>query len=139
MPISETSPWRAWLERMAGAESVLDRLADPGDPQARAEVHRLFFAILATGYQTAFADPDHPDFVPSVSSRALPRNRAESRSLARSNSRATATRTSSSLPGSRMSRNRVAVWVQGAVAALILTLILGIGPTGVAPFIYFQF
>lgn len=31
------------------------------------------------------------------------------------------------------------VWVQGAVAALILTLILGIGPTGVAPFIYFQF
>jgi len=31
------------------------------------------------------------------------------------------------------------VWVQGALAAVILTLILGIGPTGVAPFIYFQF
>lgn len=68
MPISEASQWRAWLERMAGAESVLNRLADPDDPQARAEGHRLLFAILATGYQTAFADPDHPDFVPSVSS-----------------------------------------------------------------------
>ncbi|BBF71472.1 hypothetical protein [Sphingomonas bisphenolicum] len=67
MPISEPSQWRAWLDRMAGADGVLDRLADSGDPQARAEAHRLLFAILATGYQTAFADPDHPDFVPSVS------------------------------------------------------------------------
>lgn len=35
--------------------------------------------------------------------------------------------------------NRWPAWVQGAVAAVILTLILGVGPSGVAPFIYFQF
>ncbi len=35
--------------------------------------------------------------------------------------------------------NRWPVWVQGGVAAVVLTLILGAGPTGVAPFIYFQF
>ena len=35
--------------------------------------------------------------------------------------------------------NRWPVWLQGAVAAVILTFILGVGPTGVAPFIYFQF
>ena len=52
---------------MASADSVLDRLTDPADPQARAEAHRLLFAALATGYQTAFADADQPDFVPSVS------------------------------------------------------------------------
>lgn len=68
MPISDGSEWRVWLEQMAGADSVLDRLADPADPQARAEAHRLLFATLATGYHTAFADADHPDFVPSVSS-----------------------------------------------------------------------
>lgn len=68
MPISDSSEWRGWLDRIAGADTVLERLADPADPLARAEVHRLLFAALATGYQTAFADPDHPDFVPSVSS-----------------------------------------------------------------------
>lgn len=35
--------------------------------------------------------------------------------------------------------NRWPLWVQGSVAALLLTLILGAGPAGVAPFIYFQF
>ncbi|MDX9867976.1 MAG: MBOAT family protein [Kiritimatiellia bacterium] len=35
--------------------------------------------------------------------------------------------------------NRWPLWVQAGVAALLLTAILGIGPTGVAPFIYFQF
>lgn len=53
---------------MAHADAVIDRLADPADPQARAEAHRLLFAALATGYQTAFADARQPDFVPSVSS-----------------------------------------------------------------------
>ena len=48
------------------------------------------------------------------------------------------------LDGSRPRRvwdafNRCPVWLQGAIAAVILTLILGVGPTGVAPFIYFQF
>ncbi len=35
--------------------------------------------------------------------------------------------------------NRWPAWLQGLLAAVILTLILGVGPTGVAPFIYFQF
>ncbi|HAS84330.1 MAG TPA: MBOAT family protein [Verrucomicrobia bacterium] len=35
--------------------------------------------------------------------------------------------------------NRQHVVVQGLLAALILTVILGLGPQGVAPFIYFQF
>lgn len=30
-------------------------------------------------------------------------------------------------------------WAQGAIAACIFTIILALGPTGVAPFIYFQF
>ncbi len=48
------------------------------------------------------------------------------------------------LDGHRMERawNVTGRWppvVQGAVAAIVLTLILGFGPKGVAPFIYFQF
>ena len=35
--------------------------------------------------------------------------------------------------------NRLNPVVQGLLAALLLTLILGLGPAGVAPFIYFQF
>jgi hypothetical protein len=34
---------------------------------------------------------------------------------------------------------RLPAVAQGALAAVILTLILGLGPQGVAPFIYFQF
>ncbi|MDZ4198570.1 MAG: MBOAT family protein [Kiritimatiellia bacterium] len=34
---------------------------------------------------------------------------------------------------------RLPVWAQGVLAAAVLTVILGLGPTGVAPFIYFQF
>jgi hypothetical protein len=53
---------------MAQADAVLDKLADPSDPQARAEAHRLLFAAIATGYQTVFADAKSPDFVPPVGS-----------------------------------------------------------------------
>ena len=35
--------------------------------------------------------------------------------------------------------NRLPAWLQGVLAALFLTLIFGLGPQGVAPFIYFQF
>lgn len=35
--------------------------------------------------------------------------------------------------------NALPFWVQGLTAAAILVIILGIGPLGVAPFIYFQF
>ncbi len=31
------------------------------------------------------------------------------------------------------------VWVQGGLAAVVFTIILGLAPEGVAPFIYFQF
>ena len=35
--------------------------------------------------------------------------------------------------------NRWPTWLQGTVAAIVLTVILGVSPKGVAPFIYFQF
>ena len=31
------------------------------------------------------------------------------------------------------------VWVQGGLASVVFTIILGLAPEGVAPFIYFQF
>jgi len=46
----------------------LERLANPADPLVRQQAQRLLFAALATGYQSAFSDPDFPDFVPAVSS-----------------------------------------------------------------------
>jgi hypothetical protein len=42
-------------------------LEDPDDPVLRGAAHRLIFLSLSSGYMTAFADPDRPDFVPSVS------------------------------------------------------------------------
>jgi hypothetical protein len=42
-------------------------LEDPDDPVLRAAAHRLIFLSLSSGYMTTFADPDRPDFVPSVS------------------------------------------------------------------------
>ena len=35
--------------------------------------------------------------------------------------------------------NRRSFLLQGLIAAFIITVILGLGPQGVAPFIYFQF
>ncbi|MBK7283780.1 MAG: hypothetical protein IPI83_04740 [Sphingomonadales bacterium] len=45
---------------------MLALLANPADPQLAAEAERLFFLTLASGWFTAFADPDQPDFVPAV-------------------------------------------------------------------------
>ena len=41
-------------------------LENADDPELRAAAHRLIFLSLSSGYLTAFADPDRPDFVPSV-------------------------------------------------------------------------
>jgi hypothetical protein len=60
----------SWEDRLAdlGATSqLLSLLADPTDPQAAAEAERLFWLTLASGWFTAFADADFPDFVPVVS------------------------------------------------------------------------
>ena len=35
--------------------------------------------------------------------------------------------------------NRLPPLVQGLLAAILLTIVIGLGPAGVAPFIYFQF
>jgi hypothetical protein len=59
-----------WEERIAafgGTSELLSLLADPNDPQATAEAERLFWMTLASGWFTAFADADFPDFVPAVS------------------------------------------------------------------------
>lgn len=58
-----------WAERVASFGSTSDLLAllaNPADPQLAAEAERLFFLTLASGWFTAFADPDQPDFVPAV-------------------------------------------------------------------------
>jgi hypothetical protein len=60
------SQWPDYLRTLAGAGDLLDLLPDPADAQARQEVYRLLFLSLGTGFMTAFADPDHPDFVASV-------------------------------------------------------------------------
>jgi hypothetical protein len=59
--------WADYLGTLARAESVLDLLADPADPLARQEAYRLMFMALAAGFQSTFVDPDHPEFVCSVS------------------------------------------------------------------------
>jgi len=59
-----------WDERIAAFGATQDLLAlltDPADPQLAAEAERLFWMTLASGWFTAFADPDLPDFVPAVS------------------------------------------------------------------------
>jgi hypothetical protein len=58
-----------WAERVASFGSTSDLLAllaYPDDPQSAAEAERLFYLALASGWFTAFADPNLPDFVPAV-------------------------------------------------------------------------
>ncbi|MDB6063575.1 MAG: hypothetical protein JWM78_3678 [Verrucomicrobiaceae bacterium] len=69
MTLSDQLPgWADYLAIVAKAESALERLADPADPLLLQQAQKLLFAVLATGYQSAFSDPDFPDFVPAVSS-----------------------------------------------------------------------
>ena len=59
----------SWPENVAtfgATEELLALLERPDDPQFAAEAQRLFFMALASGWFTAFADPDLPDFVPAV-------------------------------------------------------------------------
>lgn len=60
------SRWAELVARLAKAEQVFD-LSPPGhDEEAGCEGERLLFMALASGWLTAFADRDRPDFVPSV-------------------------------------------------------------------------
>lgn len=60
------SDWQDYLATLGEAAKLLPLLADPADPAQVAEAERLFFLTLASGWFTAFADPDRPDFVPAV-------------------------------------------------------------------------
>lgn len=68
-PIDDALPrWKDYLATLADADQIVDLLADPGSAAARQEAYRLLFLSLASGYLSAFADPDAPDFVPLVNS-----------------------------------------------------------------------
>jgi hypothetical protein len=58
--------WPDYLGTLTGADELLELLPQPADAQSRQELYRLLFLSLGTGFMTAFADPDHPDFVASV-------------------------------------------------------------------------
>lgn len=58
--------WGDYVALLGKADKVLDLLADPADPLARQETYRLMFTALAAGFHSTFVDPDHPDFVPTV-------------------------------------------------------------------------
>lgn len=51
------------FRRLGGLTAMLE---NPADPDLAAAAHRLIFLSLSSGYMTAFADPDRPDFVPAV-------------------------------------------------------------------------
>lgn len=58
--------WRDNVATFGATDELLALLERPDDPQLAAEAQRLFFMALASGWFTAFADPDFPDFVPAV-------------------------------------------------------------------------
>ena len=58
--------WAANMAAFGATEELLALLERPDDPQLAAEAQRLFFMALASGWLTAFANPDFPDFVPAV-------------------------------------------------------------------------
>jgi hypothetical protein len=58
-----------WVDRVASfgdTSTLLSLLANADDPQLTAEAERLFFLTLASGWFSAFADPNLPDFAPAV-------------------------------------------------------------------------
>ena len=58
--------WRENVATFGATDELLALLERPDDPQLAAEAQRLFFMALASGWLTAFANPDFPDFVPAV-------------------------------------------------------------------------
>lgn len=58
--------WTSDAATFGKTAELLALLEHPGDPQSTAEAHKLFYLALASGWFTAFADPDVPDFVPAV-------------------------------------------------------------------------
>jgi hypothetical protein len=58
--------WSDNLATFGSTDELLALLERPDDPQLAAEAQQLFFMALASGWFTAFADPDLPDFVPAV-------------------------------------------------------------------------
>lgn len=66
MANNELPDWRQYMATLGDADQVLALLADPNDPFARQEAHRLLFLSLASGFLSTFVDLDAPDFVPLV-------------------------------------------------------------------------
>lgn len=58
--------WDDYADAFRRLGDLTALLENPDDPELRAAAHRLIFLSLSSGYMTAFADPDRPDFVPSV-------------------------------------------------------------------------
>ena len=61
------SGWDDRIAALGNTQELLALLADPADNQSAAEAERLFWMALASGWFSAFADADFPDFVPAVS------------------------------------------------------------------------
>lgn len=59
--------WSDYVDVLSEAQALVEQWPGAQEPQQRQELYRLMFAALATGYQTAFASADAPDFVPAVS------------------------------------------------------------------------
>lgn len=60
------SSWASNVVTFGQTAELRALLEHPDDPQLNAEAHKLFYMALASGWFTAFADPDFPDFVPAV-------------------------------------------------------------------------
>lgn len=58
--------WDDYADAFRRLGDLTALLGNADDPELRAAAHRLIFLSLSSGYMTAFADPDRPDFVPSV-------------------------------------------------------------------------
>jgi hypothetical protein len=58
--------WQDHADAVARLGELTALLEDPTDERLVAAAHRLIFLSLSSGYMSAFADPDRPDFVPMV-------------------------------------------------------------------------